>query len=644
LKQNPGNEEIAQAVNRVLKNLAKDARLAEMVLARMRGDYDALTNSLKNHIEPETLKTTASLIGHLNKSATREQLEAMARGGMHLALAQMIVKGKGNSDLLAAGTDALSRFGELPRLAGAIMGSGAMGAILDEMRLHPEKLHLVKPGVALIANLCKNSPEATEQFKKMGAVDILVAVLEAHPYNDELTELAAEALKHLTGATDMGMALANVTKGDVAIDAKTARDLAKIAALMLVPENVDYLHKNHGVDWLLSILKNAVGKNDANASKILANGCRVMMRAAADEHKVYDLLKKGGVQLLCGIINGHTGDEKVTESALAALAKLVTRKENAVYVAQVGGIKSAIQALNAHPENENIARAALDLFNAMAAFPEMGDTMVKAGVIKAAMDILKAHINNPDICNSAIQTLGRLATSAENVQEMVNQGLLPTLLGVLKRHPDEKELVNNAMMAMETTMLLPEVNPKLKKLNAEPAIEEVLGHHEGDMMIQSVGQRILDGLAVDPEEVKAKEKKAAEEAKQAADAAERERVARMEQERLDKEMKAKKEAEAEAERARLEAEKKKRLKEADEARLRAQKEEQKRIDAEMNAALEAMQASQAAAKLRALDEEKRAKDAEKGKMAAEMEAARLKALEDQRRIDDLEKKNDATLN
>jgi len=60
-------------------------------------------------------------------------------------------------------------------------------------------------------------------------------------------------------------------------------------------------------------------------------------------------------------------------------------------------------------------------------------------------------------------------------------------------------------------------------------------------MIQEVGGRILDALKVDPEEVKAKEKKAAEEAKQAADAAERERVARLEQERLDKEMKAKKE-------------------------------------------------------------------------------------------------------
>jgi len=58
----------------------------------------------------------------------------------------------------------------------------------------------------------------------------------------------------------------------------------------------------------------------------------------------------------------------------------------------------------------------------------------------------------------------------------------------------------------------------------------------------------------------------------------------------------------------------------------------------MSAAMEAMQASQAAAKLRALEEEKRAKDNEKGKLAAEMEAARLKALDDQRRIDDLEKK------
>jgi hypothetical protein len=524
LKQNPGNEEVAQAVNRVLKNLCKDGRLAEMVLARMRGDYSALNDSLRNHIDPETLKTTASLIGVLNKSATKEQLEAMARGGMHQGLCNVITKCKGNKDLLAAGTDALSRFGELPRLAGAIMGSGAMGAILDEMRLHPENLKMVKPGVALIANLCKNSPEATDQLKKMGAVDILVAALEAHPYNDELTDLVAEALKHLTGANDMGLALANLTKGDVAIDAKTARDLGKVAALMLVPDNVDYLHKNHGVDWLFAILKNAVGKNDANASKVLANGCRVMMRAATDEHKVYDMLKKGGVQALVGIINGHLGDDKVTESALAALAKLVTRKENAVYVGQCGGIKAAIQAYNAHPENENLARAALDLFNAMAAFPEMGDALTKQGVIKAAMDILKAHIDKPDICNSAIQTLGRLATSADNVQEMVNQGLLPTLLGVLKRHPDDPELVNNAMMAMETTMLLPDVNPKLKKMNAEPVIEDVMGHHEGDPMIQEVGARILDALAVDPEEVKAKEKKAAEEAKQAADAAERERV------------------------------------------------------------------------------------------------------------------------
>jgi hypothetical protein len=51
-----------------------------------------------------------------------------------------------------------------------------------------------------------------------------------------------------------------------------------------------------------------------------------------------------------------------------------------------------------------------------------------------------------------------------------------------------------------------------------------------------------------------------------------------------------------------------------------------------------MQASAASAKLRQLEEEKRAADAEKGKIAAEMEAARLKALEDQRRIDDLERK------
>eukprot|EP00456_Euglypha_rotunda_P084078 TRINITY_DN840_c0_g1_i8.p1 TRINITY_DN840_c0_g1~~TRINITY_DN840_c0_g1_i8.p1 ORF type:complete len:984 (+),score=242.41 TRINITY_DN840_c0_g1_i8:324-2954(+) len=634
LRQNPDNEQIAEAVNRCLKNLAKNARLAQMVLARMGGKYDPFADSLKNHVEVKTLHATCSIIGVLAKDAPKEQIEKMGRAGIHTGLCGVITKYKGDADLLAAACEALHRFGDNAKFAPQIMHSGAMEEILKEVALHPEKLQLVKPAVALIAGLCRSSPEAVEMLKKMGAVDVLVQALEAHPYNDELLASAADALKHLTGATDMGLALAGVTKGDTALDAKTAAALSRIAALMLVDDNVDYLHKHAGVEWLTSILKSAVGKEGPVVSKILANGCRILQRAAKSPAQTYDILKKGGVQVLTSILNGHMGDDKAVEAALTALAKLVTRKENAVYIAQCGGIKAAISALHEHPHNEQIARAALDLFDAMAAYPEMGETMQKAGVIKSVMDILKNHMDNPEIALSAIKTLGKLATSQPNVEEMLAQGLLPTLLGVLKRHPDDPELDKNVLLAMETACLVPDAQGKLRNLGALGEIKNCMANHPDDDEINEIGGRLCDGLSVDPlQKQREAEAAAAEEEKLA-----EEKAAKQRAEVAAKEKEKKVAAEKAAEQKRAEQEKARKIKEAEEGRQRAEREEQQKLEAEMQNALEAMKASSEAARMKALEEQKRAKDLEKARIAAEEEARRLKALDEQRKLEDIEKK------
>jgi hypothetical protein len=472
----------------------------------------------------------------------------------------------------------------------------------------------------------------------MGAVDCLVAALEAHPYNDELNGYASEALKHLTGTSDMGMALAPIIQGDTRIDHKLAAALAKIAALSLVAENVDYMYREHGVDWLLSVLKNAVAMEGSVASKVLANGTRVLQQAMTDDHKVYDMMRKGAVPVLASILVGHMDDVKAVEGALTAMAKMITRKENAIYIANKGGIESAMKCVAAHPKAENVARAALDLFDSMAMFPETGEMMTQKGAIRSIMDVLRNHINNPEICSSSIVTLGKMSTNEPAVQQMMDAGYLPLLVDALKYHTDDTEVVKPALMAIETATLLPGTTGKLRKLGALDALQNVIDHHPDDAEIQELASKLHDAISGEDEKRKAdaEAKKKADDDKmkmveaerlQAAEAeAARLRGLKEEQDRIAAIKREKAEGDKKAQIARLEAERAKQL-------------EQESLEAEMARALDAMRASEQAARIRAYQEEEaKRQDDERGRLAAEMEAAKAKAAHENKRMDELEKK------
>ena len=94
---------------------------------------------------------------------------------------------------------------------------------------------------------------------------------------------------------------------------------------MLVEENVDFLIDNSGVEWIISAVKNVIDDKSEIASKIMAAGCRSLMRLTGDEKKIYKLMQKGAVKTMVSVLQSHTDDTMCSNAALGALTKMLTR-------------------------------------------------------------------------------------------------------------------------------------------------------------------------------------------------------------------------------------------------------------------------------------------------------------------------------
>lgn len=487
MKLNPYNERIQQQVNKTLAAFCLNDRLAALIAERM--GSAGLVFSMKKHVEPETLASTCGATAKLIKSDAAVDL--FVKGGVVAGLRHVVHTQEQNVEVLVAASACLDRICDQSIYCADVMDSGVVPDILAALKHYPENGALVGNVLSLIAKLAAASPDYLEQLKRLGAVDIMVAALDMHPEDERLNALGARALKLLAGQADVSNTF-QVASGNTI---ETANALSKMASLLLVDDNVDFLIANQGVAWLISALQSALPEHSEISSKILVSGCRALMRLATDENKIYGIMQQGGVKLLVAIIEGHIRDENVVVSALNALAKMVTRKENAVYIVKSGGIRAAVAALAAHPQSERVAKACLELFSKLAAHEECVAPLVEAGVIGAVLPVLRNHPKQPALAGAVITTLGRMAISAENVAKMAEAGAIRELVGLLAEHKDNIDVVRPAILLLESTALLPQNVELLRGAGAMDAILGAMEAHPLDADLQAIGSRTLAMIA-----------------------------------------------------------------------------------------------------------------------------------------------------
>jgi hypothetical protein len=489
LALHPDNERLHAQYMNCLEAFGLNGRMAKQIGTRMGMNFNKLGASLRNHSDVNTHIATAKAMAAL--AADDANMDAMADQGVLDALADAVKRNPDNAELLAAAAKVFSKFaGYKNEYADFITKSGATEVIIKGMVTHPENKELATNGAELLSILAGTGQANMEALKGMGAVDGLIAALEAHPYDKKIEQFATKALALLTGEDDMMRAL-NVCSGDMAHDLATAKALSKVSSLLLVSDNVDTMFRHKGVDWLIALLTQCEGLFDANGCRILEHGLRALMRSATDAHKIYEILKHGGVQLLVNLLNTHT-DQAVLSAALGALAKLVSgSQDNANYIVANGGVNATLRAYALFPNEISIVAPVVDLLAQCSIYSGTAESLTEAGSIEALVDMLARHMDHVGLVVDIIGALGRLATSEGNVTRMADAGLLPLLVKALVRHMDHEQSTKTALLAIETAALLPSNIPKLLALGAVEAIHAAMARWPNSADIQAIGARAL---------------------------------------------------------------------------------------------------------------------------------------------------------
>lgn len=541
-------EKIQHSVNQILRSLATDEERAKMVYDKMdrKKDPAMFVNSLQKHTDPKTVESTCEAILALTQD--ERAIEDLAAAGAIEALAQVIKDNPDKPEVVTAATRVLARFSDKPDNAKKIMDTGVIDAVTKAMEEHNDNEPLVEAATTLIANLASVSDEnGIDKLKALGCVDKLIQALDDFPYNEVILENAAIALKYLTGANDMEIALSYFKDKNVPIDDKTAKALGKVAGLLLVEENAQYMYDNFGdIGWVLDLMKRAKEKNTPAAKKILAHGARAVQRAMIDEDKVYNLLQLGGVAVLQDVMQKHARNDEIASSTANAFGALLTRKENAKYLADSGVAKDALNILENTPLEKERGKAALALVQGLAGFRDAAKVLND----ERAIPILVKKLDEdptPEMMKHVVNTLGRTAIDDKALKQLKDQRIIPKCLDILKQNPDDADLVKETLMLMETACM---DEGNVKDLQADgkknkELLRDLGVTHANDKEINDLADRLKDiiddKLKREAEALKKAEQERLKELerlrkKEEARLAELERARKLEEERMNDEL------------------------------------------------------------------------------------------------------------
>jgi len=245
---------------------------------------------------------------------------------------------------------------------------------------------------------------------------------------------------------------------------KRAAAFGKIASLLLVEENIDFLLEKDGLRFLIKAMKAALkGGLDANAKKIVSAGARALGRMSTDDTRIYKIMQEGGVKLLIAVMTSCPDDEDLSCSAMAALARMSTRKENAQFFADSGAIEATLAVLKAQPASTRVATNFIRFMSAMGMHKKVLKKMIGDGVLTALSSMISQHMNDPEISLEVLRCLKQWATKVDNADAMADAGIVGQIKLLLEKHAENPALVS---MCLELIKQLCEISPKVHELLA----------------------------------------------------------------------------------------------------------------------------------------------------------------------------------
>eukprot|EP00457_Paulinella_chromatophora_P000064 gb/GEZN01000064.1/.p1 GENE.gb/GEZN01000064.1/~~gb/GEZN01000064.1/.p1 ORF type:complete len:2685 (-),score=656.30 gb/GEZN01000064.1/:208-8262(-) len=505
-KLNPYNERIQRAINESVQKLAAGSPALAAEVSKHFGTK-ALIHSMKKHVEAETLRSTCASLVILTKPSPSNETDS-AITDFHTAgvleAAHGILNGKsktssGTANPAVQGQAAaiLHNLSHKPEYAKAIVESKAMEAVLEscaDPKLQTDAT-LVLSAAGLVANITRADKASTGVLKSVGAVDILVAALEVHPSNKEVLISGAVALAHLTGKEDVLSSMAKPSG-----DSDAHKQMSKLASLLLVPENVEFMIRNKGVQWLLTEITNCLSvKSDGKETKkqqeesagTVVNGLRAIARLCTSSETV-DALHKGRVMdLLTTVVHKYSENPEVMGAVMETLTQLAWTKTHAEAIARHLLMPKLTEIGQRHIGSEALVKSSVDFYNRVSAFQTTAPSLVKADVIQFLNRAL-ITTEDPYTSHQAIKALSTLVIGEqENMQICARSGGLKSLVSTARKLKKDPDAALTTLRLCNVMANITNLAEEMHGLGITDTIMEILDLYPSNQKIIQVAQSTL---------------------------------------------------------------------------------------------------------------------------------------------------------
>lgn len=244
----------------------------------------------------------------------------------------------------------------------------------------------------------------------------------------------------------------------------------------------DSFRRKSSLKLMLTLFKNLVkaGAKSEHSVRVLSQLCTIISKMSYYSNKCREyIVRKGGIQVLCNILNQNSTyqkEDKLLYKALYALGTLAGNNDHQLLVWVSGGVSLSLAYFDRpdllEPASFVLWRSCIDAL-------EVQDTLVSQNFPEKAMVTLESS-PTPEVCTFLIGTLRRLSNNAaykETLAEPVSQCFLLWL----------KELTKNTYM-----LPLKELAAGLGSLCTKPEISQEVVKAAGIEIILEVILRHLD--------------------------------------------------------------------------------------------------------------------------------------------------------
>ena len=344
--------------------------------------------------------------------------------------------------------------------------TGGIQHLIAMFNKKPDDPIVIQGGLRTLGNLTKTK-EAVAVMKESGeTMNAVVKVLEKHPGEKQIVNLASGMLSKISTKNDLDKAIAAVRSGNTA-------QMSVLASLVLVDDMMEEAVKKGIVTDLIAILEKNAKSGGAENYELIRNCTTALGRIAEMDYKqAQDIISQGGIDAIAKACD--IPDAEVLRSCSDTLQKLCINEANIKIAVNKGCLAKLCKACEMFPKDEKLAESVCAFVGQAAAESSARDELINTGAAKGLVSQMRAFFENRKIQEQGFRALDHISTHKSGPQHIVDAGAVDHMKELTKKHPEWKKAGVNAVGMVQNLAKNEAALPVLKKANAMEAVVEIL--------------------------------------------------------------------------------------------------------------------------------------------------------------------------